>query len=215
MTVCVCVCVCVLGLYIYIYMCVCVCVWRETERGNALWCVVLFSLIYYLVPFGQYLSPGALSFFLCVCVCVCLFCGNIVHSQSFGPVTPVQSVSTYHLFHISLILTPTRLFFLSAFQYFSIILDTELHSTQKYFYRYSKSRGKADYFEGRNDSGVTSSRFTEEFLGSKEHNQMFASSSSRNAHAKSGSNHHTMKYSLLENCLATGNPVRPDMTTPV
>jgi len=30
---------------------------------------------------------------------------------------------------------------------------------QKYFYRYSKSRKKADSFEGRDDSGVTSSRF--------------------------------------------------------
>mmetsp|Transcript_10633 Transcript_10633/g.12139 ORF Transcript_10633/g.12139 Transcript_10633/m.12139 type:complete len:952 (+) Transcript_10633:261-3116(+) len=88
---------------------------------------------------------------------------------------------------------------------------------QKYFYRYSKSRGKADYFEGRDDSGVTSSRFTEDFLGSKEHNQMFSSSSSSSSHAiaKSGSNHHTMKYRLLENCLAMGSPVRPDTTTPL
>lgn len=33
---------------------------------------------------------------------------------------------------------------------------------QKYYYRWSKSRGKADSFEGRDDSGVVSARFVEQ-----------------------------------------------------
>ena len=81
---------------------------------------------------------------------------------------------------------------------------------QKYFYRFSRSRGKADYFEGRDDSGVTSSRFTDVFLGSTEHNTMFT-----NTVSKAGSNQHTMQYRLLENCLAMGSPARPDTTTPL
>jgi hypothetical protein len=80
---------------------------------------------------------------------------------------------------------------------------------QKYFYRFSKSRAKADYFEGRDDSGVTSSRFTDEFLGSEEHNRMFAKSST------GSTNQHTMQFRLLENCLAMGSPSRPDTNTPL
>lgn len=87
---------------------------------------------------------------------------------------------------------------------------------QKYFYRFSKSRGKADYFEGRDDSGVTSSRFTEEFLGGSEHNRMFNGGAAGEAHkSKTGSNQHRMQYRLLENCLAMGSPSRPDTNTPV
>eukprot|EP00531_Pseudo-nitzschia_arenysensis_P006406 CAMPEP_0116144548 /NCGR_PEP_ID=MMETSP0329-20121206/16068_1 /TAXON_ID=697910 /ORGANISM="Pseudo-nitzschia arenysensis, Strain B593" /LENGTH=798 /DNA_ID=CAMNT_0003639993 /DNA_START=189 /DNA_END=2585 /DNA_ORIENTATION=- len=86
---------------------------------------------------------------------------------------------------------------------------------QKYFYRFSKSRGKADYFEGRDDSGVTSSRFTKELLGGSEHNRMWNGGAAGKAHkSKPGSNQHTMQFRLLENCLAMGSPKRPDTSTP-
>jgi len=86
---------------------------------------------------------------------------------------------------------------------------------QKYFYRFSKSRGKADYFEGRDDSGVTSSRFTQELLGGSEQNRMWNGGAAGKAHkSKPGSNQHTMQFRLLENCLAMGSPKRPDTTTP-
>jgi hypothetical protein len=75
---------------------------------------------------------------------------------------------------------------------------------QKYFYRFSKSRGKADYFEGRDDSGVTSSRFTEELMGSKEHAEFFGTSKYQGDEDKS------THLRLLENCLAMGSPSRPD-----
>jgi len=78
---------------------------------------------------------------------------------------------------------------------------------QKYFYRFSKSRGKADYFEGRDDSGVTSSRFTEEMLGSKEHSEFFGTSNYENDDVKS------THLRLLENCLAMGSPSRPDTSS--
>mmetsp|Transcript_5995 Transcript_5995/g.17053 ORF Transcript_5995/g.17053 Transcript_5995/m.17053 type:complete len:811 (+) Transcript_5995:285-2717(+) len=87
---------------------------------------------------------------------------------------------------------------------------------QKYFYRFSKSRGKADYFEGRDDSGVTSGRFTEEFLGGPEHNLMFHGGGAGEAHkSKPGSNQHTMQFRLLENCLAMGSSSRPDTNAAV
>jgi len=87
---------------------------------------------------------------------------------------------------------------------------------QKYFYRFSKSRGKADYFEGRDDSGVTSSRFTSELLGGPEQNRMWNGGEAGKPHkSKPGSNQHTMQYRLLENCLAMGSPARPDTTTPL
>ena len=44
---------------------------------------------------------------------------------------------------------------------------------QKYYYRYSKSRGKADYFEGRDDSGVVSARFVEEAGSGPEYHDFF------------------------------------------
>jgi hypothetical protein len=87
---------------------------------------------------------------------------------------------------------------------------------QKYFYRFSKSRGKADYFEGRDDSGVTSGRFTEQLLGGAEQNRMWnGGSSGKSYKSKPGSNQHTMQYRLLENCLAMGSPSRPDTNTPL
>jgi hypothetical protein len=77
-------------------------------------------------------------------------------------------------------------------------------SFKKYFYRFSTSRGKADYFEGRDDSGVTSSRFTEQNLGGQEFEDFFGETkfgndNERHAHAR-----------LLENCLSMGSPARPD-----
>ena len=46
--------------------------------------------------------------------------------------------------------------------------------TQKYFYRFSKSRGKADYFEGRDDSGVVSARFLEDYGGTAEYRDAYS-----------------------------------------
>jgi len=80
---------------------------------------------------------------------------------------------------------------------------------QKYFYRFSKSRGKADYFEGRDDSGVTSSRFTEELLGSAEYAEFFGETNYQGADDKSS------HLRLLENCLAMGSPSRPDTNSGV
>ncbi len=76
--------------------------------------------------------------------------------------------------------------------------------SQKYFYRFSKSRGKADYFEGRDDSGVTSSRFTEELLGTTEHAEFYGTTKYTDDSDKSS------HLRLLENCLAMGSPARPD-----
>jgi len=75
---------------------------------------------------------------------------------------------------------------------------------QKYFYRFSKSRGKADYFEGRDDSGVTSSRFTEEYFGGEDFETFFGDKHSSSAQMR-----------FLENCLAMGSPSRPDTSSPV
>lgn len=85
---------------------------------------------------------------------------------------------------------------------------------QKYYYRFSKSREKADYFEGRDDSGVTSMRFTDEFLGGPEYKHLYGGGSAGEAHKSNpGSNQHTMQYRFLENCLAMGSKDRPDTTT--
>lgn len=80
---------------------------------------------------------------------------------------------------------------------------------QKYFYRFSKSRGKADYFEGRDDSGVTSSRFTEELLGSEAHAKFFGQTKF------SGDDDKSSHLRLLENCLAMGDPNRPNTKSAV
>jgi len=75
---------------------------------------------------------------------------------------------------------------------------------QKYFYRFSKSRGKADYFEGRDDSGVTSARFMDDSLGNEEYRDFL---SDANVPEEELSQH----ARLLENCLAMGSPTRPSM----
>eukprot|EP00526_Cylindrotheca_closterium_P007086 CAMPEP_0113607150 /NCGR_PEP_ID=MMETSP0017_2-20120614/3230_1 /TAXON_ID=2856 /ORGANISM="Cylindrotheca closterium" /LENGTH=740 /DNA_ID=CAMNT_0000515733 /DNA_START=110 /DNA_END=2332 /DNA_ORIENTATION=- /assembly_acc=CAM_ASM_000147 len=75
---------------------------------------------------------------------------------------------------------------------------------QKYFYRFSKSRGKADYFEGRDDSGVTSSRFTEDYFGGEDFANFYEDKTESAAQMR-----------LLENCLAMGSPSRPDTSSPV
>eukprot|EP00934_Nitzschia_sp_Nitz4_P007207 Nitzschia sp. Nitz4//scaffold4_size323378//287801//290114//NITZ4_000711-RA/size323378-snap-gene-0.430-mRNA-1//1//CDS//3329553552//7197//frame0 len=74
---------------------------------------------------------------------------------------------------------------------------------QRYFYRFSKSRGKADYFEGRDDSGVSSSRFNSEPLGGPEHAAFFEDSNLQG-------DDQTAHMRLLENCLSMGSPSRPD-----
>jgi len=76
---------------------------------------------------------------------------------------------------------------------------------QKYFYRFSKSRGKADYFEGRDDSGVTSARFVEELGGSKEFADFF--DSTKEIPAEEIAAHSR----LLDNCLAMGSAARPSV----
>lgn len=75
---------------------------------------------------------------------------------------------------------------------------------QKYFYRYSKSRGKADSFEGRDDSGVTSARFSEDPLGNKEYHDFLLDPHVKEEELSAHSR-------LLENCLSMGSPARPKM----
>jgi len=70
---------------------------------------------------------------------------------------------------------------------------------QKYYYRFSKTRGKADSFEGRDDSGVVSSRFMDRPGGGKEFENFYINS-----------NEATSDTRLFDNCLAMGNKVRPD-----
>ena len=72
---------------------------------------------------------------------------------------------------------------------------------QKYYYRYSKSRGKADYFEGRDDSGVVSARFVEEAGSGPEYHDFF-----NEEYPDAEAADHTR---LLDNCLAMGSPKRP------
>mmetsp|Transcript_5527 Transcript_5527/g.8262 ORF Transcript_5527/g.8262 Transcript_5527/m.8262 type:complete len:768 (-) Transcript_5527:507-2810(-) len=76
---------------------------------------------------------------------------------------------------------------------------------QKYFYRYSNSRGKADYFEGRDDSGVVSARFVEEAGGGSEFKSFFQDTASI---PRDEIPAHTR---LLDNCLAMGSPSRPNV----
>lgn len=74
---------------------------------------------------------------------------------------------------------------------------------QKYYYRYSKSRGKADSFEGRDDSGVVSSRFVEEAGGGDEHKSFYSLSTFPPEES-------SQRARLLENCLSMGSPMRPN-----
>lgn len=74
---------------------------------------------------------------------------------------------------------------------------------QKYYYRYSKSRGKADYFEGRDDSGVISARFVDEAGGGSDFKSFFDSKSSEDA---------IYQRRLLDNCQSMGAASRA-MTT--
>jgi len=74
---------------------------------------------------------------------------------------------------------------------------------QKYFYRYSRSRKKADSFEGRDDSGVVNSRFIDKLGGGEEYSAFFSKkdlpNDEKEAHAR-----------LLDNCLSMGNERRPN-----
>jgi hypothetical protein len=79
-----------------------------------------------------------------------------------------------------------------------------ISSPQKYFYRFSRSRGKADYFEGRDDSGVVSSRFIEAPGGGKEYQEFFLKID------EAPENEIKSHIRLLENCLAMGSPARPN-----
>lgn len=76
---------------------------------------------------------------------------------------------------------------------------------QKYFYRYSKSRSKADYFEGRDDSGVVSARFMEEPGGNDEFRDFFLKTAGDDSVAQDAAH-----ARMMENCLAMGSPGRPD-----
>lgn len=77
---------------------------------------------------------------------------------------------------------------------------------QKYFYRFSKSRGKADFFEGRDDSGVLSARYISEVGGTKEYRDLFLEQDGR----EDGQD---ASMRLYENCLAMGHPIRPDTSS--
>ena len=98
--------------------------------------------------------------------------------------------------------SPFFFFSLSTFIFFTLV--------QKYFYRFSKSRGKADYFEGRDDSGVTSYRFMDhQLMGSEEHQAFFGETNFESQDEKKA------QIRLLENCLAMGAPTRPDTNSAV
>jgi hypothetical protein len=71
---------------------------------------------------------------------------------------------------------------------------------QKYYYRYSQSRHKADYFEGRDDSGVVSARYETEKGGTEEFRQAFDVYQPEDGRQRR----------FLENCLAMGSAARPD-----
>lgn len=73
---------------------------------------------------------------------------------------------------------------------------------QRYYYRYSKSRGKADSFEGRDDSGVVSARFVEEAGGGKEFKDFLTETDVP-------SDELSQHTHLIDNCLSMGHPSRP------
>jgi hypothetical protein len=80
--------------------------------------------------------------------------------------------------------------------------------SQKYFYRFSKSRGKADYFEGRDDSGVVSARFLSEPGGTKEFRHFYLNATTDTDIPAT----ELPAYSrLLDNCRAMGDPLRPNV----
>lgn len=82
---------------------------------------------------------------------------------------------------------------------------------QKYFYRFSKSRAKADYFEGRDDSGVVSARFVEEHGGTDEFREFYLPSDDSTGPIP---NSELPAYTrLLENCWAMGSTTRPDVNS--
>mmetsp|Transcript_47007 Transcript_47007/g.56843 ORF Transcript_47007/g.56843 Transcript_47007/m.56843 type:complete len:749 (-) Transcript_47007:160-2406(-) len=74
---------------------------------------------------------------------------------------------------------------------------------QKYYYRYSKSRGKADYFEGRDDSGVISARLVEDVGGGGDFAPFFTPESN------SIPSEAPFRTRLVDNCLHMGSPARP------
>jgi len=76
---------------------------------------------------------------------------------------------------------------------------------QKYFYRFSKSRGKADYFEGRDDSGVVSARFVDQLGAGEDFASFF------NADANIPEVEIPAHNRMLDNCLAMGSPARPNV----
>ena len=83
------------------------------------------------------------------------------------------------------------------------------HKQQKYFYRFSKSRGKADYFEGRDDSGVVSARFVEEFGGTEEYRNFYLNT--KDPHRTIPNAELSAYMRLLENCWSMGAPSRPNV----
>lgn len=74
---------------------------------------------------------------------------------------------------------------------------------QKYHYRYSKSRGKTDSFEGRDDSGVTSARFIESAGAGPDYQSFFQPTGSFPDHEL------PLRSRLMQNCLAMGAATRP------
>jgi hypothetical protein len=77
---------------------------------------------------------------------------------------------------------------------------------QKYFYRFSKKRGKADYFEGCDDSGAVSERFVEKPGGTEEYQKFFLEQDFSQVPT-----HEIPAYKkLLDYCTAMGADTRPD-----
>ncbi len=80
----------------------------------------------------------------------------------------------------------------------------ECLSISTLLYHFSKSCGKSDYFEGRNDSRVISSCFVDKLFGSKEHASFFGATKFADTNDK------LSHLRLLKNCLAMGLPLHPD-----
>jgi hypothetical protein len=87
----------------------------------------------------------------------------------------------------------------------SSVTRFDVLSIEIFLLLYSKSHGKADYIEGGDDSGVTSSRFVEELFGTPEHGSFFGETKFSNPETKSA------HLQLLENCLALGSPCSPQI----
>jgi len=71
---------------------------------------------------------------------------------------------------------------------------------QKYYYCFSRSHGKADYFEGHDDSGVVSARFVSEPGGTAEYQRFYSAPNAADE---------TARACFLSYCMALGSVTCP------